>query len=513
MTRMATIFSIIAVLSPAQTAFVDAGLLSTVSVGASIVEDLNLDGIPDFVGAAPGVPAQLTVLLSTGPATWSATSIVNGLDVVRAAGDVNGDGLPDLVGTYSGWIATLLGDGTGQFSTPVLSALRPGWPTGAENDRAPLADLDGDGYPELIARVESTGYFNRRLTLGLGDGRFVAHTLPILTVASSRGLSVADLDNDGDTDIVDSGTWARPTIVWNNGAGVLTPQPALSTTPALGGYLRVTDVDGDGLVDIVGEVIGITINNSLVAVGVLRGIGGGAFAPPQVTYLAIPVAGRSRISVGDLDQDGFQDVYLMGEVMAGPGVVASRNAAFAFGGPSGFAPFRESGWAGSTGYRTHLVDVDQDGDLDVTFTTDSPFTPAIGLHLNLKLGVHPAASGTFFGGCGSTTTIGVTGGLAPGATAIVDVTGAVGSGPAFLLVSSTPTQALWSDCVFAVGPTSPSTIALPHTIDASGAATVPVLLPNDPSLSGVRVYAQDWWPDGSTTLGWNGTLGLMVVIG
>jgi hypothetical protein len=127
------------------------------------VADVNGDGKPDLlvanVEASPGSEnGSVGVLLGNGDGTFK-TAVAYGSGQPRAnsvaVADVNGDGKPDLVvanlcvtdPTYctSTAVAVLLGNGDGTFQTAVtyLSG-------GYEAESAAIADVNGDGKPDLV---------------------------------------------------------------------------------------------------------------------------------------------------------------------------------------------------------------------------------------------------------------------------------------------------------------------------------------------------------------------------
>ena len=116
---------------------------------------------------------------------------------------------------------------------------------------AAVADVDRDGYPDLfLASVERPAALYRNV----GGFRFEDVTaasglrLDSLTV----GATFADVDRDGDADLL-VGTFGGPVTLWrNDGAGRFTDATAESGLS--GGYLATTmtmaDVEGDGDLDL-----------------------------------------------------------------------------------------------------------------------------------------------------------------------------------------------------------------------------------------------------------------------
>jgi uncharacterized membrane protein len=145
-------------------------------------------------------------------------------------GDFDGDGDPDLVvsaGAFSK-VAWYSNDGSGGFGAQQpLSLSYLIW---ACDVRA--ADIDGDSDIDIFV-ANKLGRLSHAWFENDGTGAFSA-AIPISTwVATSREIDAADLDGDGDLDIVTSGS-SGGEFAWERNPG---------TNP------WVSDTDGDGLDD------------------------------------------------------------------------------------------------------------------------------------------------------------------------------------------------------------------------------------------------------------------------
>ncbi len=116
---------------------------------------------------------------------------------------------------------------------------------------AATGDIDGDGYPDLfLASVEKPAALYRNL----GGFRFedVTASSGVRLDSLSTGGAFADVDGDGDLDLV-SGSHGGPVSLWlNDGHGRFTD--ATATSGLTGGNaattLTLADVDGDGDLDL-----------------------------------------------------------------------------------------------------------------------------------------------------------------------------------------------------------------------------------------------------------------------
>ena len=155
-----------------------------------------------WLGAvAPSTPLFLPAV------TYSSGGVAQSVVVA----DVNGDGKPDLVVATLCFcdlgVAVLLGNGDGTFRTLVTYSSG-----GALADSVAVADVNGDGKPDLLVGNECGNFRNNTclgngesgvgVLLGNGDGTFQSP----LTFPSGgtylQSVSVADVDGDGRPDLL-----------------------------------------------------------------------------------------------------------------------------------------------------------------------------------------------------------------------------------------------------------------------------------------------------------------------
>jgi hypothetical protein len=267
--------------------------------------------------------------------------------------DLNHDGNVDVAispGSAAGQgfsvhplINVYLGDGLGGFTFATQVA------TAFEFLYLETADVNNDGNLDLLNSGDYTGPFS--INLGNGDGTFqAAQTVP---TAGVDGFATADLNQDGFADII-SGEDKFVVVTLNQGNGTFGP----GTDYRLGLYVRAVttaDVNGDGLRDVVALAIQ---NSGSPVVVVLPNKGGGVLGKINKSNIMAGsgYAGRA-IRTGDFNGDGNLDVAVP-RLQDGGVSVAFGNGAGSFGSSINYP---------MPGFTNHLEvgDVNGDGKLDI----------------------------------------------------------------------------------------------------------------------------------------------------
>jgi FG-GAP-like repeat/FG-GAP repeat len=281
------------------------------------VGDFNGDGKPDLA-VANSFSNNVSVLLGNGDATFQTAPHYGAGDFPQAivARDLNGDGIPDLamvVGVGGGnSVSVLLGKAGGAFQAAVQ------YPLGKTSGSLAVADLNGDGIPDLVVPTAGTSSnFSISVLLGNGDGSFQA-AVESPVGKPSRSLAVADLNGDGIPDLVLVHVGTSPdysdgsvSVLLGNGdgtfqAGVDYPAGNAPISVAVG------DFNGDGRLD-----LAVANADGSKTVSILLGLGNATFAVPVpyavgVSPLLNYVATSSVLVVQDLNNDGIVDLAVAG---------------------------------------------------------------------------------------------------------------------------------------------------------------------------------------------------------
>ncbi len=172
------------------------------------------------------------------------------------------------------------------------------------------ADLDGDGNTDIVAMGKASGIIG--VFRNIGDGVFVAQTHGIAPLASGASVAAGDYDSDGDLDLAFS-QMGGPVRLYRHDrpfAFVDVSSDARLTGDHAGRTIAWTDADGDGRIDILlACYTGYTTALANSTTRLWRNLGNGAFADVTLasglgaamkTFVVIPF---------DFDHDGDPDLY------------------------------------------------------------------------------------------------------------------------------------------------------------------------------------------------------------
>jgi hypothetical protein len=295
---------------------------------APLVGDVNADGYPDIVFTDMDAPAPnttndvLKVRLGGAGNTFSSLP-----DIIIQSGttsqgqliDTNNDGTLDCVLGGGAKVQTYLGNGAGSFAAAPGAALTTG-------NFSSIADFTGDGVPDLV-QVRSTDEV--RVYAGTGTGTFTATPLATLAVRSPKAATPADVDGDGDLDIViarnslvfsPSATQSVGVVWLNTGAGSFTPGSSVPRNTTSGDdnfptALAAGDLNNDGALDLVladthgnfaGSAFDVRLNTALATAPIISSFTPAfAAAGTTVAVTGSNLTGATAVTVGGVPVGGF----------------------------------------------------------------------------------------------------------------------------------------------------------------------------------------------------------------
>ncbi|MEW6439347.1 MAG: FG-GAP-like repeat-containing protein [bacterium] len=349
--------------------------------------DINVDGFPDLVFCANRASAMFFINVP-GAGGRRAFEAKPDLVLPRPFGfgaesldlaDINGDGKPDLT------------IGPGNEQTPLWVN---DWPKGFRFATANVklnlpftawvsrscdtGDLNGDGKPDIVMgqRHERELMLFFQTQQGWVRKDFVDESVIVRGKSVVETISIADLDGDGDQDVV-IGMRGQPShLLLNDGKGNLTTakgEQALPRTPMGTSRALPVDVDLDGDLDLFmcnwerGLLAGGGQKNSLFI-----NQGRGRFLDRSKEFLPNQGVSARGGDFGDLNKDGYPDLVL---ACLKPTLLAGGepNRVYLNAGKAAPGKFQEAPLLPKNDFKStsaSLFDADGDGRLDILFTNE-----------------------------------------------------------------------------------------------------------------------------------------------
>lgn len=290
--------------------FINAGNFGTGAYPTSVFScDLNDDGKPELI-SANAIGNSISILKNL--STRGNVSFAGKVDYATANdpkyiafGDLDGDAKPDLVVVNFN-----------QGSASVISIFRNS-STGGNISLEPkieiatgngslgigVADISGDGKPDIVVTSGNSGFISIFQNTTVGAAITFAPKQDYTLLTHPDNLVLADLDNDGRTDIVTS-NWSDANIsIYRNTStgGVLSVASrvdfSVGTYP---GRVEAADVDNDARLDLI-----IKTNGAVTVLKNLSSYGSGSISMGGLSNFPLP---SRNVNVGDLNGDGKPDV-------------------------------------------------------------------------------------------------------------------------------------------------------------------------------------------------------------
>ena len=342
--------------SPAAMEITGQEVISTSASGAESVyaADIDGDGDMDVLSASYSDNKIAWYKNTDGAGTFGAQQVIstsaNGPQSVYAA-DLDGDGDLDVLSASVNdnkiaWYANT--DGAGTFGAQQIITT-----SAASTYNVYAADLDGDGDIDVL----SASYFDNKIAWYENtDGAGTFGAQKVITTSAGGALSVyaSDLDGDGDMDVLSASTNDNK-IAWyenTDGAGTFSAQKIITTSAHNAKSVYAADLDGDGDLDVLSASRG---DNKIAWYE--NTDGAGTFGTQQV--ITTSAIGTFSVYSADLDGDGDMDV--LSDLSSNNRIAWYENT----DGAGTFGTLQVITTSTSYPYSVYSADLDGDGDMDV----------------------------------------------------------------------------------------------------------------------------------------------------
>jgi len=319
--------------------------------------DVDGDGDLDVVGSAFNDNDVAWFENTAGDGSAWTTHLIEGVFLEAASvrvADLDLDGDLDVVGAAHfdddvSWFENTAGDGSAWTENVIEGAF-----DGAQSVH--VADVDGDGDPDVLAAGEfETGVSWFENTAGDASA-WTERTIVLSGFSGGMSIRGADVDGDGDVDAVAGSEPSDSVRWWENTAGDGSAWTERGIDADIDGLYEVdvADFDGDGDVDVLG--VGRNAPNEDVAWWENTAGDGTAWTQHDVAF---GFDSARAVHAADLDDDGDADLIAakLDEVTWWENETIHRNATYPAESPI------EGSFLGARGVTAG--DVDGDGDQDV----------------------------------------------------------------------------------------------------------------------------------------------------
>jgi hypothetical protein len=306
-----------------------AGLNVFRGAGGVITEDFDNDGLLDVMVSSMDVCDPIRFFHNNGDGTFTdrteqagLMNVTGGLNLVQA--DYNNDGCMDFLVLRGGWEfpqkrALLKNNCDGTFTDVTDESGLGGALTATQT--AVWADIDNDGYLDLFIGNEQSP---SQLFHNKGNGTFeeIGHAAGVDQTAITKGVTAADYDHDGFVDFYVSNQNGANVLYHNNGNLTFTDvaRQAGVQEPAFSFATWFFDYDNDGWPDLFVDGYVVSMDETLKTylgmphnaetLKLFRNRHDGTFEDVSAKVGLDKVFMPMGANFGDLDNDGYLDVYL-----------------------------------------------------------------------------------------------------------------------------------------------------------------------------------------------------------
>ncbi|MBZ5623124.1 MAG: CRTAC1 family protein [Acidobacteriia bacterium] len=362
----------------------EAGLNLFSMAAGVIVDDFDNDGLLDIVTSSFDMCAPMHFFHNNGDGTFTDRTAksglfdqLGGLNIIQA--DYNNDGCLDILVLRGGWEIpqrkSLLRNNCNGTFTDVTKESGLAQPA-TSSQTAVWADINNDGLLDLYVGNENGP---NQLFLNNGDGTFkdISHSAGVDVVAYTKAVVAADYDNDGYVDLYVSNYRGDNALYHNNHDGTFTEIAKQAGVLGSGHGFPAWffDYDNDGWPDLFVSSYYMSVEETARTylklphnggtLKLYKNLGNGAFRDVTVEAGLDKVFMPMGSNFGDVDNDGYLDIYLG----TGDPSYASMVPSVLLHNKEGktFVDITASSGTGELhkGHGVAFADIDNDGDEDI----------------------------------------------------------------------------------------------------------------------------------------------------
>ncbi len=284
-----------------------------------------------------------------------------------AFGDLDGDGKPDAVAANysSGSVSVYRNTGTIGVVKASSFAARVNFAVGGTPVLVRLVDLDGDGKLDIVCVNQSgnsLSLLRNTATSGVINSNSFAPKLDLSTTSDPRWVTIADLDGDGKPDLASATYSSGKLSLFQNSStpGTLSFAARVDLTPSSAApTIEAGDIDGDGQADLLVTYAASSVLSVYRNIHAGGALATGSFAAP----VDFATGSGASLALADLDGDGKLDVLTANASDNTLSVL--RNTATPGEITASSLVARVSFNTGSYPYAAAITDLDGDGKPDV----------------------------------------------------------------------------------------------------------------------------------------------------
>jgi hypothetical protein len=259
--------------------------------------DLDGDGFIDIIVAQPYQTDNVAWYKNNGDGSFSERQIIDSDlsdPVYIATGDFNNDDRLDIaaITQTNADVFVYIHNTDGSFTRETIDS-----GTFVFGNALVSADFDNNGFDDIVAIGQHSIDYYRNVN-GTFTKEHILTTDTSPNVLECMSLKTADMDNDGDLDLITAETLGG-VIYFNNGNGIFTPD-IFTVDTFISRLVHVTDADNDGDNDIL-------IHHTPGMLNLYLNDGAGEMTFHSTVFNETFLI--ESMQSADIDNDGFMDIY------------------------------------------------------------------------------------------------------------------------------------------------------------------------------------------------------------